>query len=88
VIHRELHVDGSSDVAVVGAGPGGSTAAAFLARAGLHTLLLDKARFPRDKACGDAVCTKSLAYLAFYGLDQPQLAQNTHSGRLDFGSAT
>jgi len=35
VIHRELHVDDSSDVAVVGAGPGGSTAAAFLARAGL-----------------------------------------------------
>ena len=68
MIHRELHVDGSSNVAVVGASPGGSTAAAFLARAGLHTLLLDKARFPCDKACGDAVCTKSLRILHELGL--------------------
>lgn len=42
------------DVIVVGAGPGGSSAAAFLARAGRDVLLLDKAKFPRDKPCGDA----------------------------------
>jgi geranylgeranyl reductase family protein len=40
-------------VVVVGAGPGGSTAAHFLARAGVEVLLVDKKRFPRDKACGD-----------------------------------
>jgi geranylgeranyl reductase family protein len=56
------------DCAVVGAGPGGATAAAFLARAGVRTLLVDKAHFPRDKACGDAVCTKSVRILEELGL--------------------
>jgi len=40
------------DVAVVGAGPAGSTAAKFLSERGIRTLLLDKASFPRDKPCG------------------------------------
>jgi len=56
------------DVAVVGGGPGGATAAAFLSRAGLRTLLVDKERFPRDKSCGDAVCTKSVRILRELGL--------------------
>lgn len=43
------------DVAIVGAGPGGSTCAALCATAGLRTLLLDRATFPRDKVCGDCV---------------------------------
>jgi flavin-dependent dehydrogenase len=41
------------DVAVVGAGPAGSTSAALLARAGLRVVLLDRAYFPRDKACAE-----------------------------------
>ncbi|MFH1808909.1 MAG: NAD(P)/FAD-dependent oxidoreductase [Pseudomonadota bacterium] len=45
----------SWDVIVVGAGPGGSAAAFYCARAGLRTVLLDRARFPRDKTCGDGV---------------------------------
>jgi geranylgeranyl reductase family protein len=61
-------MEGEFDVAVVGGGPGGATAAAFLARAGVRTLLLDKAHFPRDKACGDAVCTKSVRILKELGL--------------------
>jgi len=40
-------------VIVVGAGPGGSTAAHFLAKAGVDVLLLEKEKFPRDKICGD-----------------------------------
>src|SRR5262249_44848769 len=42
-----------TDVIVVGAAPSGSTAAAILARAGCRVLLLDRARFPRPKPCGD-----------------------------------
>ena len=43
------------DVIVCGAGPAGSACAAFCASAGLKTLLLEKAKFPRDKVCGDCI---------------------------------
>jgi geranylgeranyl reductase family protein len=43
------------DAIVVGAGPAGSTASRQLARAGAKVLLLDRARFPRDKPCGGGV---------------------------------
>jgi geranylgeranyl reductase family protein len=43
------------DAVVVGAGPAGSTAARTLARAGSRVLLLDRARFPRDKPCGGGI---------------------------------
>ncbi len=43
------------DVIVVGAGPAGSAAAYNLAAAGARVLLLDRARFPRDKPCGGGV---------------------------------
>jgi geranylgeranyl reductase family protein len=39
------------DVVVIGAGPAGSTAAKLLVDGGYHTLLVDKARFPRHKTC-------------------------------------
>jgi geranylgeranyl reductase family protein len=51
------------DVVVVGAGPAGSALGTFLAQAGLDVLLVDKARFPRDKVCGDLVSAKALAML-------------------------
>ena len=44
-----------SDVLVVGAGPGGSTAAYWLSRFGADVLLVDGAQFPRDKPCGDGL---------------------------------
>jgi geranylgeranyl reductase family protein len=59
------------DAIVVGAGPGGSVAAAVLARQGIHTLLLDRDHFPREKACGDAVQSEGLALLRDIGLDAP-----------------
>ncbi|HLE96327.1 MAG TPA: geranylgeranyl reductase family protein [Candidatus Thermoplasmatota archaeon] len=58
------------DVIVCGGGPGGSTAATFLAREGLTVLLVDKAGFPRDKPCGDAVSGKSAAILRELGLTE------------------
>ncbi len=56
------------DVAVVGAGPGGSAAASLLARAGLRVALLDKAHFPRDKTCGDALSPRAIHVLQQLGL--------------------
>ncbi len=55
------------DVAVVGAGPGGSSAASFLARAGRRVLLLDKFDFPRDKTCGDGLSPRALGVLRALG---------------------
>jgi flavin-dependent dehydrogenase len=43
------------DVAIVGAGPAGSACAALCAQAGLRTLLLERAHFPRGKVCGDCL---------------------------------
>ena len=43
------------DVAIIGAGPAGTACALALRHGGLRVALLDKARFPRDKVCGDAI---------------------------------
>jgi geranylgeranyl reductase family protein len=48
------------DVLVVGAGPAGSATAIHLARSGARVLLVDRARFPRDKACGGGVTGRAL----------------------------
>ena len=56
------------DVIVVGAGPGGSTAAYELAQAGASVLLLDRADFPRDKPCGGGVLISAVKMLP-YSLD-------------------
>ena len=47
------------DAAIVGAGPSGSTCAYYLAGQGKRVLLLEQKEFPRDKICGDAVCTSA-----------------------------
>ena len=60
-----------TDVLVVGAGPAGSIAALVLARAGVRVRLLDRARFPRDKLCGDTVNPGTLAILDRLGIDEP-----------------
>jgi geranylgeranyl reductase family protein len=55
------------DVMVVGAGPAGATASRALAKEGARVMLLDRARFPRNKACGGAISVRALGrfpYLA------------------------
>jgi geranylgeranyl reductase family protein len=65
------HPDGDLfDVAIVGAGPAGATCAYYVAGHGLRTLLLEKGRFPRDKLCGDAVCTNAQVHLRRMGVLQ------------------
>ncbi len=52
------------DVTVVGAGPAGALAALMLARRGPRVRLVDRARFPRPKLCGDTLNPGALASLA------------------------
>jgi menaquinone-9 beta-reductase len=58
-----------ADVVVVGAGPAGTAAAITLAAAGRAVTLVDKARFPRDKCCGDGLTTLALRELETLGFD-------------------
>jgi flavin-dependent dehydrogenase len=51
------------DVLIVGAGPAGTVAATVLARHGARVRIVDRARFPRDKLCGDTVNPGTLALL-------------------------
>jgi geranylgeranyl reductase family protein len=64
----------SSDVVVVGAGPAGVAAAVTLARAGRAVTMVDKARFPRDKICGDGLTAGALRLLEGLGLDPDVVA--------------
>ena len=58
------------DAIVVGGGPGGSSAAGYLAMAGKSVLLLEKGVWPRDKICGDAVGGKSLSHVKALGVKE------------------
>jgi geranylgeranyl reductase family protein len=58
-----------ADVVVVGAGPGGSTAAYYLAQAGLDVLLVEKSAFPREKVCGDGLTPRAVKSLVAMGVD-------------------
>ena len=58
-----------SDVIVVGAGPGGATAARHLADRGLAVSLLEKSSFPRDKVCGDGLTPRAVKQLIRLGVD-------------------
>src|SRR4051794_13270846 len=59
----------TADVAVVGGGPAGAAAAITLARRGRDVVVIDKARFPRDKCCGDGLTAGALRLLEHLGLD-------------------
>jgi geranylgeranyl reductase family protein len=56
-----------ADVIVVGGGPAGSTLAWDLARRGVRAVLLERARFPREKVCGDYVDPRGLQILKEMG---------------------
>ena len=59
----------TADIAIVGAGPAGAAAAIVAARAGLETVVVDRAKFPRDKCCGDGLTVGALRLLEQLGLE-------------------
>ncbi|HEU0192268.1 MAG TPA: NAD(P)/FAD-dependent oxidoreductase [Mycobacterium sp.] len=69
-----------ADVVVVGAGPAGSAAAAWAARAGHDVLVIDAAGFPRDKACGDGLTPRAVEELERLGLGDWLDAHIRHRG--------
>jgi len=64
------------DVAIVGAGPSGSTCAYYLAKEKTKVLLLEKQKFPRDKHCGDAVCKTAIEILREMGVYDELIREN------------
>ena len=56
-----------TDVAVLGGGPAGSTAAAFLAKSGANVVLVNREEFPRDKLCGEFLSYDALPILDALG---------------------
>jgi geranylgeranyl reductase family protein len=57
------------ELVVVGAGPAGTAAALAAREAGLRVEVFDRARFPRDKTCGDGLTAAALRELDALGLD-------------------
>ena len=55
------------DVLVVGAGPAGSSAAWHLAREGAHVMVLDRAKFPREKPCAEYLSPEASRILSAMG---------------------
>jgi geranylgeranyl reductase family protein len=55
------------DAVVVGAGPAGSVTAMLLARQGARVLLVDRARFPRDKPCSEYLTPETTRVLERLG---------------------
>ena len=75
------------DVIIVGAGPAGTTAALYAHRLELKCILLDKAVFPRDKICGDALSGKSIRIMRELGiLDELNNLDGSEINRITFGS--
>lgn len=56
------------EVLISGGGPAGASAALWLARRGVRVLVVDRARFPRSKLCGDTLGPAAVADLDQLGV--------------------
>jgi menaquinone-9 beta-reductase len=55
--------DYHTNVLIAGAGPAGASTSIFLSKENIPHIIIDKARFPRDKICGDALSAKTTGML-------------------------
>ena len=69
------------DIAVIGAGVAGSTAAALLAQRGLRVILIEKGAYPRQKVCGEFLSPEGAGVLRRLGV-WPQIEAH-HPPRID-----
>src|SRR5690606_27504244 len=65
-----------------------AAAAITLARAGRDGVLVDKARFPRDKCCGDGLTTGALRLYERLGLDPPSVPSRQRAADAPVGGPT
>jgi len=76
------------DVTIVGAGPGGATAANFLSDKGFKVLLIDKDKFPRDKPCGGGLPLHALKrfknLISEYMIESYSLGLTSYSPSLSY----
>lgn len=61
-------MNAATDVLIAGAGPAGCATAIACAKRGLEVLIVDRSRFPRDKACGEGLLPSGVGALAELGL--------------------
>jgi geranylgeranyl reductase family protein len=73
------------DVLVVGAGPGGSSCAYWLADAGWDVAVVEKKRFPREKTCGDGLTPRAVRQLADMGLEPAIASAHRYVGLRTLG---
>lgn len=59
------------DALIIGSGPAGGTAAALLAKAGWSVAVVEKAKFPRRKVCGEFISATSIPLFQELGIAQP-----------------
>jgi geranylgeranyl reductase family protein len=76
--------DIDAEVIIIGAGPAGSTAAQVLGSAGISTLLLDRAQFPRRKPCGGGL-PSGVEQLFDFEVPEPDHVAPHHRRYFDFG---
>ncbi len=64
--------DYTTDVLIAGAGPAGASTSIFLSKEKISHIIIDKASFPRDKVCGDAMSAKTVGMLKRLDENWPQ----------------
>lgn len=76
------------DVLIVGAGPAGSALAVLLGRQGLTVDLLEQARFPREKPCGEGILPPGVEVLRKLGLEMEVAGRQLSGVRYHVGTRT